>query len=84
MALLLKHQTQQEFIDRFREAYRNSDKEQLVQLARWLLARIAANDITDTQCRNAFNMGVVAWTALKNKMQNWVNNYDSVQTAQGE
>ena len=84
MALMLKHQTVQEFIDRFREAYRDSDKELLVQLARWLLVRIVANDITDAQCRNSFNMGVVAWTTLKSKMQDWVNKYDSVQSARGE
>jgi hypothetical protein len=55
-----------------------------VQLARWLLARIAANDITDNQCRNAFGLTVLQWTTLKNKMQDWVNKYNSVQTAQGE
>ena len=84
MALLLKHQTQQEFIQRFRQAYQESDKERLVQLAKFILARIVAGDVTDTQCRNVFNLTVNQWNTLKTKMQTWVDNYNSVQSAVGE
>ena len=84
MALLLKHQTAAQFIARFREAYRNADRERLVQLARFILARIAAGDITDAQCRNAFNLTAAQWTNLKTKMQNWVTAHNSIQSAVGE
>jgi len=84
MALLLKHQTAAQFIARFREAYRNADRERLVQLARFILARIAAGDITDAQCRNAFNLTSAQWTNLKTKMQNWVTAHNSIQSAVGE
>lgn len=84
MALALKHQTAAEFIARFREAYRNADKERLARLAKWLMARIAAGDITDAQARNAFNLTVAQWGTLKTKVTNLVANYDAVQAAKGE
>lgn len=84
MALLLKHQTQQEFIQRFRQAYQEAQQDRVVQLAKFILNRIIAGDVTDTQVRNAFNLTVNQWNTLKTKMQNWVANYESVQSAAGE
>ena len=84
MALLLKHQTAEQFIARLREAYRNSERERLVLIAKWVLARIQAGDITDAQCRAAFGLNVTQWNALKTKMNNAVTAYTAVQAAQGE
>lgn len=84
MALLLKHQTQQEFVQRFRQAYQEAAQERVVQLARFLLNKITSGDLTDTQVRNAFNLTVNQWNTLKTKMQTWISNYDSVQAAAGE
>ena len=84
MALLLKHQTASEFISRFREAYRNGERERLVQLAKFIISRIAAGDITDAQCRTAFGLNVTQWNALKTKMNNYITAYNAVQSAQGE
>jgi hypothetical protein len=84
MALILKHQTAADFIARFREAYRNADRDRLVQLARFVLARIAAGDITDAQCRTAFGLNTTQWNALKTKMQNYVTAANTVQSAVGE
>lgn len=84
MSLLLKHQTAAQFISRVRERYRNAFWEELIIIARWVLNKLESGDITDSQCRNAWNKTILEWTALKTKMQNWVNNYDSVQSAQGE
>lgn len=84
MPLALKHQTAAEFIARFREAYRNADKERLARLAKWLLARIAAGDITDTQARNAFGMTVQQWNTKKTQMQTLLDHFDAVQAAQGD
>lgn len=84
MALLLKHQTVQEFVSRFREAYRNAERARLVQLARWVLAALAAGDITDAQCRNVFGLNVTQWNNLKTKMQNFVNADNTVKSAVGE
>lgn len=84
MAILLKHQTAQEFVARFREAYRNADRERLVQLARFILAKIASGDITDAQCRTAFGLNVTQWNTLKTKMQSFVTASNTVQSAVGE
>jgi hypothetical protein len=84
MALLLKHQTVQEFVARFREAYRNGEKARLVQLARFILARIAAGDITDAQCRSAFGLNTTQWNNLKTRMNNYINADNTIKSAVGE
>jgi hypothetical protein len=84
MALLLKHQTASEFVSRFREAYRNADRERLVQLAKFIISRIATGDITDAQCRTAFSLNTTQWNTLKTKMNNLIASYNAVQSAVGE
>lgn len=84
MALLLKHQTAAEFISRFREAYRNAERERVVQLARFVISRIQAGDITETQVRNAFGLNVSQWNTLKTKMQNHITADNAVKSAIGE
>ncbi len=84
MALILKHQTAQEFIARFRAAYRNAERERLVRMANFLLSRIQSGDITDAQCRTAFGLTVTQWNNLKTKMQNYVTAYNTTQSAVGE
>jgi hypothetical protein len=75
MALNLRHQNGAEFALRFwarvQRARRQGDQLELHRLIAWLLARIAAADITDAQARVAFNtahsrnLTVPDWTALK-------------------
>jgi hypothetical protein len=84
MALLLKHQTAAQFVSRFREAYRNGERERLVQLAKFIINRIAAGDITDAQCRSAFGLNTTQWNNLKTKMNNYITAYNAVQSAVGE
>ena len=84
MAILLKHQTVEQFVSRFREAYRNAEKERVIQLAKFIISRIQAGDITDAQCRTAFGLNVTQWNNLKTKMQNWITASNSIQTAIGE
>ena len=84
MAFAPKHQTPQEFVQRFRAAFREGNRERLAKLATWLLNRIAAGDVMDTQARNAFGLTVTQWNTLKTKMETLVNNYNAVQSATGE
>ena len=84
MAFVLIHQTPGQFINRFFQAYQNGEKERLAHLAKFLLARITAGDITDAQCRNAKNLTVTQWNNLKTRMQNLVTAYSTIQTAVGE
>jgi hypothetical protein len=84
MSLLLKHQTASQFVTRFREAYRNAERERLVQMAKWILSALSRSDITDAQCRNAFGLNTNQWNTLKTKMQNFVDASNAVQSAVGE
>lgn len=84
MALNLKHQTAAQFAARFREAYRNAERERCIQLARFILSRIQAGDITDAQCRTAFGLNVTQWNAIKTKMSNWITAQNTVKSAVGE
>ena len=84
MALILKHQTAEAFIARVREAYRDGDSERLVKIARFLVARVQAGDVTDAQLRTAFGLNSTQWTALKTKMQNLITADNAVRSAVGE
>lgn len=84
MALSLKHQTAAQFVARIREAYRNGERERIVRIARFILARIASADITDAQCRSAFGLTVAQWNALKVKMQTFVDADTTIRGAVGE
>lgn len=75
MALTLNHQTAAEFAARFwarvQRAYAEGDKFTYCRLLYWLIERINAGDITDTQARNSFNtafgrsLTAGQWTTLK-------------------
>ncbi len=84
MTLLLKHQTVQAFVTRVREAYRQGDRETLLKVSRFILARIQAGDLTDAQVRTAFGLTNAQWTALKTRMQNYLNADNTLRSAVGE
>ena len=84
MAIILKHQTVEQFVARVRAAYREGNYERIVQIARFLIARIQAGDITDAQCRTAFGLNATQWNNLKTKMQGYINADNTVKSAVGE
>lgn len=84
MALLLKHQTAEQFVARLRAAYRDGERERLVQIARFIISRIQAGDLTDAQCRAAFGLNATQWTNLKTKMNNLITASNAVNSAVGE
>jgi len=84
MALILKHQTPEAFIARVRQAYRDGNSEQLVKIARFLIARVQAGDVTDAQLRNAFGLNNTQWNALKTKMQALIKADNDIKSAVGE
>lgn len=84
MALILKHQTAEQFVARMREAYRNADRVRLLLIARFILARISAGDLTDAQCRAAFGLSTTQWNNLKTRMQNLINADNTLLSAVGE
>ena len=84
MAIILKHQTVEQFVARVRAAYREGNYDQIIKIARFLIARIQAGDITDAQCRTAFGLNNTQWNNLKTKMQNYINADNTVKSAVGE
>lgn len=83
MAILLKHQTVETFVARVRAAYRDGDSPTLVKVARFLIARVQAGDLTELQIRNAFGLNVTQWNALKAKLQALIAADNTVQSAVG-
>ena len=84
MALILKHQTAEQFIARVRQAWRDGQRERLVQIAKFILSRIQAGDITDAQCRTAFGLNTSQWNAKKTQMANLITASNAVQSAVGD
>lgn len=84
MALLLKHQTVGDFIARLREAYRDSQGDRTVQLARFIIARVDAGDLTDAELREAFGKTVAKWNSTKTKLRGLQNARAQIMSAIGE
>jgi hypothetical protein len=84
MALILKHQTVEQFVARVRAAYRDGSPETLVTIARFLVARTQAGDLTEAQVRTAFGMNVTQWNQFKTRMQALVAADNTLKSAVGE
>jgi len=84
MAIILKHQTVEQFVARVRAAYRDGNYEQVIKIARFIIARIQAGDITDAQCRTAFGLNATQWNNLKTKIQSYITADNTVKAAAGE
>jgi len=84
MALILKHQTAQEFVARFREAYRTANRDRAAKLAAWLYDRIVAGDITQTQVRNAFGFNAAQYIAFRDRIMSLRDHDVAMQQAAGE
>lgn len=84
MALLLKHQTPEQFLARLRAEYREAVGDRLLTLARYVLNSVAVGDVTDAQYRVAFGRSTSQWTSLKNRMNTLVNARNTLDTAIGE
>lgn len=84
MAIIVKHQTVEAFVARVRAAYREGNPETLVKIARFLIARVQAGDVTESQIKTAFGLNQTQWNTLKTKMQNLITADNAVKSAVGE
>ena len=84
MALTLKHQTTEQWLARFRARYARATGEEAAALAARLTKLLAANDVTDTQVRNAFGKTVSEWAQLKSRLKEKSDNLAAVKAARGE
>lgn len=84
MALLLREQNRDQFLQRFREAFRVADGERYLQLARFALNKLQSGDITDAEFRSKFGKTVAEWNSLKGRMNAALNGYNAFMSARGE
>ena len=84
MALDLKHQTAAQFVARFRERYRNAEKEECARMAAWLYDHYQAGDFTATQLRNAFGMNTTQFNNFVAKVLTLRDQWIAIQNAKGE
>lgn len=82
MAVKLAHQTQAQFLARFRERYRNATGDEAVRLAAWLTAHQA--DFTPAELRAAFGVNAAGMTALLNRAKALSDARAAIRGAKGE
>lgn len=80
----LVYATKTDFVPAYRQAYKDSERDECGRLATWILNRITDGWVTDTQVRNAFGLTAGEWTTLKTKMQTLSDHWLAVQAARGE
>lgn len=84
MALILKHQSEDAFLTRLRDYYRDTVGDATIYAAEWILAAIQRGDITDTSMRNKFGKNVAAWNTFKADMRAMGGARNIVLAARGE
>ena len=80
----LRFQTGAQALARFRSAFRNAQREEVCRLARWILARNSAGQITDAQMQSAFNMNAAELALFKLRLATIRDALNSVEGARGE
>lgn len=84
MALVLHHQTVEEFKTRLREHHRNAVGDDAIRSAAYMVAAIQRGDLTDVEMRTKFGLTAGQWTLAKNRMINLVNARNAIRGAVGE
>lgn len=84
MAIILKHQTEQEFLGRLRTRYLQSQGDDTINLAAYVVAAQARGDWSDAKLRAAWGHNAAQWLALKAKFKTLVDARASVRGAVGE
>lgn len=83
-APVIQYQTGTQFLQRLRELYRDSRKEICAHIARWIINRLDAGQVTAAQMRNVFDLTAQQWTALETKLRALKASIESVDGAVGE
>ncbi len=84
MTLALKHQTEEQFIARVRQAYRNAIGDEAINVAAYIDAAIQRGDLVDATVRAAFGMTAAQWVQARNRMKNMVAARNTGRIAIGE
>jgi hypothetical protein len=83
-APVLRYQTGAQFLQRLREFWRNTSRETCTRIARWIIHRLDAGDVTEAQLMNVFDLTQAQWNNLEIKMRGFAADQDGVDAAAGE
>jgi len=84
MALVLKHATKAQLVERLRERFRNAEREEVWRLAAKIKGWYDAGDVTALQLRNAFGMTAGEFSTFAGKLTTWAEKWAELQAAKGE
>lgn len=83
-APVLVFQTGAQFLQRLRERFRNSDKDDSAKIARWIINRLDSGNVTALQLRTAFGLTVQQWATLEARLREMKSAIEAVDRAKGE
>jgi len=69
MALKLNHQTEAQFMERFKARYESADKMEQARLSAWLSTAIKVGDVKTADISTTFGLDVVNATAFISKIE---------------
>lgn len=84
MALILKHQTRNQFRARLRADMRDSLGNRTVHLADRIMALISAGDLSDAEMRAEFGLTNQQWNNAKARFNALIDARRTLRAAQGE
>lgn len=83
-APVLVYQTGTQFLQRLRQRYKDANMARVARIARWIIHRLDAGQVTAAQLRTVFGLTVQQWNTLEAKMRALASNLDSIDGAVGE
>ena len=84
MALVLKHATKAQLVERLRERFRHAEREEVWRLAAKMKHWYDAGDVTAAQLRTAFGMTAAQFSTFAGKLTTWAEKWADLQAARGE
>lgn len=79
MALILKHQTIEQFLTRFKRRFENADHMQQAKLSVWLDEKQSSGDIAAKQIESAFSLSTAGKDSFMQKVKALSDSYKAVQ-----
>jgi len=84
MALVLKHATKAQLVERLRERFRNAEREEVWRLAAKIKHWYDAGDVTAAQLRTAFGMTAAEFSTFAGKLTTWAGKWAELQAERGQ
>lgn len=82
--LVLVHQSKEQFMERFRNRYRESSGLETIRQSTWLIDRLDDGDFTDAQVMTSFNFKTSELVSFKARLNNWRSIFRQIRSAIGE